>query len=529
MKDKQETPVTAYSSEDKDFLDAIFASIQDGISILDPDLTIRFTNRVMEKWYAHAAPLRGKKCHEVYHSSPTPCAECPTIRCIRSRKVEAEIVPGPPHSGSPVRWLELYAYPIHHKGEVTGVVEFVRDITLRKEAENERDEVHQRFLAFSDASPDLFFAKDIAGRYLFVNAANARFFGLHPDDIIGKTDYDLMPTREAAERCTHSDRLALAQMDLVITRETVGERVYEVYKFPLLINNQLSGVGGIARDITEQVRAQEKQRELEKRLHQAHRLESIGRLAGGVAHDYNNMLGVILAYADLALHSENLSETVRGYLQEILKAAQRSRDITQQLLAFARRQPINPRVLDLNKTVEETLGMLRRLIGENVELIWKPFVHCPLILADPVQIQQILTNLCVNARDAIGRRGTICIETGIKYLDEVYCATHAGAVPGEYAALSVTDDGCGMDKDTLDKIFEPFFSTKEDGHGTGLGLATVYGIVKQNNGFIEVESELGRGSSFQIYFPAHQGQVETNVSEDVFSIPQAKGETILVV
>lgn len=529
MIDRKEGPQGVYPQADASFLEAIFASIQDGISILNPDLTIRFTNHVMEKWYAHAAPLRGKKCHEVYHCSPTPCADCPTLRCVHSGNVEAEIVPGPPIPGTPVRWVELYSYPIRDGDEVTGVVEFVRDITARMQAEEERDRARQNLQVFLDASPDLFFLKDLVGRYVFVNKANADFFGRPKHEIIGKTDFELMPTREAAEGCVRSDQEALAAMDIVMSTETVGQRTYEIRKFPVLVDNVLYGVGGTARDITERIKSQEKQRELERQVHQTHRLESIGRLAGGVAHDYNNMLGVILAYADLALGTDGLPDTVRQYLQQILKAAQRSRDITQQLLAFARRQPISPRVLDLNATVEETLGMLRRLIGENIELLWKPDIHSPCILADPVQIQQVLTNLCINARDAIAYRGTILIESGIQPFDEGYCKEHVGAVPGEYVMLAVTDDGCGMDRDTLEKIFEPFFSTKEFGQGTGLGLATVYGIVKQNNGFINVYSEPGRGTTFKLYFPICLERTKTEDPEHSLAIPQGKGETIMVV
>jgi signal transduction histidine kinase len=230
-------------------------------------------------------------------------------------------------------------------------------------------------------------------------------------------------------------------------------------------------------------------------------METVGRLAGGVAHDFNNMLGVILGRTELALLKTGERHDLHSDLEEIQKAAKRSADITKQLLAFARKQTISPRNLDLNDTVESMLNMLQRLIGENIELVWQPSVHLWPVKMDPAQVDQILVNLCVNARDAIEGVGKITIETEKKSFDAAYCKDHSGVIPGDFVQLSVSDNGCGMDRDTLDKLFEPFFTTKEVGKGTGLGLATIYGIVKQNGGFIDVYSEPGQGSAFRIYLP----------------------------
>jgi two-component system, cell cycle sensor histidine kinase and response regulator CckA len=242
-------------------------------------------------------------------------------------------------------------------------------------------------------------------------------------------------------------------------------------------------------------------RKLERELYQAQKMESVGRLAGGVAHDFNNMLGVILGHAELALREVDSAQTAHNNLQEILKAAHRSANLIRQLLAFARKQTISPKVLDINETVGSMLKMVRRLIGEDVELLWKPGVNVWPVKVDPTQIDQILANLCVNARDAIAGVGKVIIATGNMALDEAYCREHPGAFSGEYVLLAVSDNGCGMEKGVLDKLFEPFFTTKEVGKGTGLGLATVYGIVKQNNGFIDVQSAPGRGTTFHIYLP----------------------------
>jgi signal transduction histidine kinase len=278
----------------------------------------------------------------------------------------------------------------------------------------------------------------------------------------------------------------------------------------------------VKRDITEHLR-------LTAQFQQAQKMEAVGLLAGGVAHDYNNMLGVILGYTELALRKVDPSQSLHADLEEVFKAAKHSLDITRQLLAFARKQAIAPVVLDLNQTLEGMLTMLRRLIGEDINLAWRPETGpCP-VKMDPVQVSQILANLCVNARDSIADVGIVTIETGNDVFDEDYCAHHPGSVAGEYVLLAVSDDGCGMGKDTLDRVFEPFFTSKGAGLGTGLGLSTVYGIVKQNHGFINVYSEPGKGTTFRIYLPRYAGQLVDTPRETATEIPLGHGETILVV
>ena len=284
-----------------------------------------------------------------------------------------------------------------------------------------------------------------------------------------------------------------------------------------------------ARFISDLKRAAEEKERLEGQLLQARKMESIGRLAGGVAHDFNNMLGVILGHAELALEGPLPDQALRDGLQEIRKAAERSADLTRQLLAFARKQTAVPKVLDLNETVEGMLKMLRRLIGEHIELDWRPGRDLGPVRVDPSQIDQILVNLCVNARDAIGESGKVSLATASAVLDEAACAGHEGVLPGEYVRLSVGDSGCGMDAQTLAQIFEPFFTTKPMGQGTGLGLATVYGIVKQNQGLIHVDSEPGQGTLFQIYLPRHEAKARPSPEEEGGK-PAAPGHaTILLV
>ncbi len=286
----------------------------------------------------------------------------------------------------------------------------------------------------------------------------------------------------------------------------------------------------ILSDTTQRKLAEEKNKKLQAQLTHAQKMESVGRLAGGVAHDFNNMLGIILGYTELAMDRVEPDEPLHADLEEIRKAALHSADLTRQLLAFGRKQTITPRVLDFNETVEGILTMLRRLIGEDINLVWIPGHGLWPVKMDPEQINQILANLCVNARDAIADVGKITVETNNTILDDEYCALQAGNLtPDEYVTLTVSDDGCGMDGKTLLLVFDPFFTTKEVGKGTGLGLATVYGIVKQNNGSINVYSEPDQGTTFKIYLPRYAAKTEP-LPETVPVQATARGhETILLV
>jgi signal transduction histidine kinase/CheY-like chemotaxis protein len=266
-------------------------------------------------------------------------------------------------------------------------------------------------------------------------------------------------------------------------------------------------------DISGRKQAETKHEESQARLNQALKMESVGRLAGGVAHDFNNMLSVIIGNAEMALETLGPDDPLHETLQEIYNAARRSAEVTGQLLAFARKQTVAPKVLRLNDTMEAMLKMLRRLIGEDIDIVWLPEGRLWSVKIDPTQLDQILANLCVNARDAIAGIGKITIKTGNVVFDEAYCAAHAGLVPGEFVQLAVSDDGCGMSRQTMSKLFEPYFTTKGVDKGTGLGLATIYGIVKQNAGFIRVHSEPGEGTTFRIYLPRHE-TVAAPVHED---------------
>ncbi len=298
------------------------------------------------------------------------------------------------------------------------------------------------------------------------------------------------------------------------------------------LSNQEGDITGImisVEDISERIAREKANQDLQEQLLQSQKMESIGRLAGGVAHDFNNMLSVIIGNSELAQRKIGDQNPGSVYLNSIIDAANRSAEITRQLLGFARKQTIAPQVIDLNQRVEQTLRMLERLLGEKVHLDWAPCGEPCVVKIDLGQLDQVLTNLCINAGDAMPTGGHIAIQTSRIHIDEQYSAMHADFIPGRYVCLSVSDNGTGMDKETQEKIFEPFFTTKEQGKGTGLGLATVYGIIKQNSGFINVYSEPGKGTTFRIYISEYSDQAPQQPEVESAQNYSGAGETILVV
>lgn len=334
-----------------------------------------------------------------------------------------------------------------------------------------------------------------------INRAGERISQVQHQEVIGRNADEVFPGMRAA---------GLFDLILRVWRTGVPEAfppcLYKDERLSQWVKNYVyqlptGEVVTIYEDITEQKQAEEEREKLQTQLLQAQKMESVGRLAGGVAHDFNNMLGVILGHVELLLNQVAPDNPLRESLSEIYNASLRSSDLTRQLLAFARKQTISPQVIDLNQTLEGTRKMLKRLIGEDIDLAWRPKTGLWTISMDPSQVDQILANLCVNARDAISGVGKITIETDNVVLDATFGAAQPGFVPGEYVLLSVSDTGCGMNKETLSHLFEPFFTTKVNGKGTGLGLATVFGIVKQNHGHINVYSEPSHGSTFKVYLP----------------------------
>ncbi len=364
--------------------------------------------------------------------------------------------------------------------------------------------------ARSEASLDGILVVDDQGKILSYNRRFVEMWEIPPELIQLGMDEPILSSVicQMAEPLVFLERVK----HLYEHREEIGReeiklkdgRVFDRYSAPVS-GSEGSYYGRVwyFRDISDQRHAEAARTKLQGQLIQAQKMESMGRLAGGVAHDFNNMLQAIMGHAELALDQLPPDSPLQEDVHEIQVAAQRSSDLTRQLLAFARKQAVVPKVLDLNITVEGMLKMLRRLIGEDIDLVWVPGPSIWPVKMDPSQFDQILANLCVNARDAIEGIGKVTIETWTETFDKTFCAEHPGIVPGDYVRLSVFDTGCGMTKETLANIFEPFFTTKGPGEGTGLGLATVYGAVKQNNGNVFVDSEPGKGTVFHIYFPRY--------------------------
>lgn len=413
------------------------------------------------------------------------------------------------------------------EGSILKVHGSFQDISRHKCYEQELKESEERFRALHNASFGGIGIHD-KGIILECNQGLSEITGYSHEELIGMDGL-----------------LLIAEGSRDMVRRNIRERYEKPYEaeglrkngelYPLRIEAREIKYKGrdirVAefRDITQRKKAEEERERLENELRQVQKIESVGRLAGGVAHDFNNMLTVIIGHTEMALMQTGPEDPSYEHWQAVRDAAERSANLTRQLLAFARKQTIEPRVIDLNESVEEMLKMLRRLIGENIELIWKPGSNLGEVNVDPSQIDQILANLCVNSRDAITGVGQIVIETSLASFDEAYCAAHPGFNFGEYVCLSVKDNGCGMDAGTLSHIFEPFFTTKERGKGTGLGLSSVYGAVQQNKGFIDVRSKLGEGTTVCVYFPRHETENRPKVVEDLTKPDSTESETILLV
>ncbi|HEX9348956.1 MAG TPA: response regulator [Gemmatimonadales bacterium] len=381
-----------------------------------------------------------------------------------------------------------------------------------------------------DANPSLIFVKDWDGRFVLVNEATAQVYGTTVDALVGKTDADFNPNVEEIAHFLRHDRdvMSSGQPKVIaeepVTNPTTREtRWFQTIKMPLRSPEEgTATLLGVSTEITERKR-------LEEQLLQSQKMEAVGQLAGGVAHDFNNILTAIVGYTDLLAAELGTNVQQLEDLEEIRKAARRAAALTRQLLAFSRKQVLEPRIIDVNGVVLNLDKMLRSLISENIELKTVLADDLAAARADPNQIEQVIMNLAINARDAMPEGGTVTIETRNATLDDAYAAQHVSVIAGEYVMLAVTDTGCGMDEKTQSRIFEPFFTTKPAGRGTGLGLSTVYGIVKQTGGNIWLYSEPGKGTTFKIYLPAIAA-----LPEDIGKVAPADalprgGGTVLVV
>ena len=374
---------------------------------------------------------------------------------------------------------------------------------------------------------------DAMGRITYLNARFAAILASTVEAVKGRSlEEFLLPEDLPAHRERIRERRAghLGRFETRLRRSDGSSAWCLVSARPNIAEHgQFLGSFAMVSDVTQRNQGESERERLQNQLLQAQKLESIGRLAGGVAHDFNNMLSVINGHAEMALEQLSRTDPLHEDLWNILNAGRRSATLTRQLLAFARQQTIQPRVVNINHIVSSMLKLLSRLIGEDIDLAWLPEPKLWPVRVDPAQIDQILANLAVNARDAIAGVGKVSLATTNLELTEAECATIVGSAPGRYVRLSISDSGCGMGRETIEHIFEPFFTTKKMGEGTGLGLATVYGVVKQNQGFLSVYSELGKGTTFHIYLPRCASALSTTSENDSIGETPPGDETLLIV
>ena len=422
-------------------------------------------------------------------------------------------------------WMNTVLSPLRDDaGRLLGFAMVTRDLTERRAAEDALRVSEALLRSVLEGISDSVYVKDLEGRYILLNGACARALGKPLEEVLGHTDDDLFPAW--AERTRRWDRQVLETGKPVNYESTVelpGRRpvTWLVGKAPVPgPGGRPAGVVAVARDISER-------RSLEEQLRQAQKMEAVGRLAGGVAHDFNNLLMAIGGHAQLLLRRMEGDDPRRRSVEEIRAGTERAAALTRQLLAFSRRQVMEPRVIDPAAVVEGMHDMLHRLIGEDVELV----IRCASdghVRADPTQLEQVLMNLAVNARDAMPHGGVLVVETADDRLTEADAQRYAYVRPGRYVRLTVTDSGHGMDEATLQRVFEPFFTTKALGKGTGLGLSTVYGIVKQSEGYVWVESVPGSATTFRVYLPRVDAPTDALPAAEPAAVPAARGTVLLV-
>jgi two-component system cell cycle sensor histidine kinase/response regulator CckA len=407
------------------------------------------------------------------------------------------------------------------------------DVTGQAQSEARRRESEERFRTLIENSTDAVTITDHEGSVIFTSASVKQVLGYSSEELQQRTAFDLLHEDDVARARTHR-ATAISRPGVPVTttlraRHRDGHwHVIEVITVNRLDDPSLRGVVTNFRDVTERVRSEEALRRMEAQLLQTQKMEAIGKLAGGVAHDFNNLLSVILGISALLLEQLEPDHPMRADMTEIQQSGERAARLTRQLLAFSRRQMLDPRVLDLNDVIASIDRMLLRVVGEDIELQLLTGPHLHRVRVDPGQMEQVIMNLVVNARDAMPRGGALTLQTASVELDEAFAREHIGVTPGPHVMLAITDTGVGMDEETQARIYEPFFTTKATGKGTGLGLATVFGIVKQSGGTIWLESVPDRGTTFRIYFPATAEGLQPSRPASV--VPASRGnETILLV
>jgi PAS domain S-box-containing protein len=506
-----------------------FDAVEDAIWIMDLNRHILRANAATERIFgADLDRVVGLMCCEVAHQSAAVLSNCPFEKMLETgHRASMQIT-------LDGRWYEVSVDPVKNEaGTITGAVHIVSDITGMKQAEELALENAARMSVLLSAIPDAIFFKDSDGRWLLVNHAGIELFCLQQVEYVGRTDLELAEIvpqrRDAFLSCMQSDQAAWELGGEYSSEESISDdqgyiRIFDAIKIPIYkADGTRSGIVIIGRDVTDK-------KQMEMQLRQAQKMEAIGHLAGGIAHDFNNLLTPILGYAEMIANRLPAADPLASKVSGISAAAHKAKDLTQQLLSFGRRQAIETCVMDLNEVIDSFFIVLRRTVRESVHIKLKLDPCGAYVTADRSQMEQIILNMTVNAQDALGGKGDIAIETCTLVMEGEDVRLHPGMVAGEFVLLSFRDTGCGMNGEVLAHIFEPFFTTKAAGHGTGLGLATVYGIVKQHNGFISVTSRVGAGTTFRIYLPASTVQpLMKPVDAAPAEKPESEGVSVLVV
>ena len=443
--------------------------------------------------------------------------------------------------GSAISFVQVIKAPLYdspENGNIIGTIGIFWDITERKRMESELAEERSLLRTLIDNLPDYIYVKDLESRIVLANTAQIEVLGrTEQKEVLGRTDFDFYPEQEAREYYNDEQRLLATGIPLIDKEEMAPvegghERWTLTTKIPLYNTEQnLVGLVGIGHDITRRKREERERQQLEEQLQQARKMESVGTLTAGIAHDFNNLLNIINGYTELLQMTLEGDSPHQESLGRILQAGRSAADLVGQLLAFSRRQIAQPKIVDLNSIITGIRPMLQRVIGENIEVVLDLRPDLWPVRIDPAQLEQIILNLAANARDAMPYGGTLIMETDHAELDEQYARRYSEVLPGRYVVFSVTDNGVGISKEIQEHIFEPFYTTKEKNRGTGLGLATVFGIVKQNRGHIWLTSEPGQGATFNLYFPLAEVPPprEHDLQDTVPAGKPTGHETILVV
>jgi two-component system cell cycle sensor histidine kinase/response regulator CckA len=494
----------------------------DLISILNSDGTIRYASPSHERLLGYRSDeLIGANVLSFVHSEDVSAV----AEAFQGEGVTNSIECRFRHKNGSWRVLDIFGRNLYHVPSVEGVVVNARDVTERKHVENALREANQTLRAVIHTSPLAIYSTDLEGRVKSWNRAAYRTFGWAEWELLDQ------PVPHFADDVEQILRKRFEQAERAETDIAIQTRCHRKDGSALDVNiwsallrdgaGSIKGIVDVVADVTERKR-------LEELLHHSQRLEAVGRLAGGVAHDFNNLLMVISGYSQLLTEEIPTGHRAHGDLHQVIKAAERATDLTKQLLAFSRRQVVSPRMIDLNALVNDMERMLRRIFGEEIRVSTTLDPDLKRVHADPGQLEQVILNLALNARDAMPGGGTLTIRSLNAQIDEAHTRKHLSPPPGEYSVLEISDTGLGIDPEVQTHLFEPFLTTKEKGKGTGLGLSTSYGIVKQTGGEITFTSEPGRGTTFRIYLPAGVVQPEPVEPTPRKAVPRGT-ETILLV